>query len=46
MTTIQWEQFYHHALEKGLQKVVHQAKTWQGQETFADDVALVGLEIL
>jgi len=40
------ESIHAESLEKGLQKVVHQAKTWQGQETFADDVALVGLEIL
>lgn len=33
-------------LEKGLQWVVQQAKAWQRQETFADDVALVGIEIL
>jgi len=33
-------------LKKGLQWVVQQAKAWQRQETFGDDVALVGLEIL
>ena len=33
-------------LEKGLHWVVQQARAWQRQETFADDVALVGLEIL
>lgn len=33
-------------LKKGLQWVVQQAKAWQCQETFGDDVALVGLEIL
>ena len=33
-------------LKKGLQWIVQQAKTWQRQETFADDVALVGIEIL
>ena len=33
-------------LKNGLQWIVQQAQTWQQQETFADDVALVGLEIL
>ena len=33
-------------LKEGLQWVVQQAKAWQRQETFGDDVALVGLEIL
>jgi len=33
-------------LKKGLQWVVQQAKAWQRQETFSDDVALVGIEIL
>jgi sigma-B regulation protein RsbU (phosphoserine phosphatase) len=32
-------------LKKGLQWVVEQAKAWQQQEDFGDDVALVGLEI-
>ncbi len=32
-------------LEKSLKWVVQQAKIWQGQEIFGDDVALVGLEI-
>jgi len=35
-----------HPLMEGLQGIVQQAKAWQQQETFADDVALVGLEIL
>jgi len=33
-------------LKKGVQWVVQQAKAWQRQETFGDDVALVGIEIL
>jgi phosphoserine phosphatase RsbU/P len=33
-------------LKKGLQWIVQQAQAWQHQETFSDDVALVGLEIL
>jgi sigma-B regulation protein RsbU (phosphoserine phosphatase) len=33
-------------LKNGLQWIVQQAKGWQEQETFSDDVALVGLEIL
>ncbi len=33
-------------LKEGLQWVVQQAQAWQRQETFGDDVALVGLEIL
>ncbi len=32
-------------LEKSLKWVVQQAKIWQGQEIFGDDVALVGLDI-
>ncbi|MDT7041899.1 PP2C family protein-serine/threonine phosphatase [Candidatus Nitronereus thalassa] len=33
-------------LKQGLQWIVQQAKDWQHQDTFFDDVALVGLEIL
>ena len=33
-------------LDQGLEWVVQQAKAWQSQETFSDDVALVGIEIM
>ena len=38
-------QAHEESLEKALNRIMSQSKTWQNQETFGDDVALVGVEI-